>query len=1233
MRRVKPALTAIALGLTLLGSNRAARGADEPAEKPRLVILVGEDEYDAAKTLPVFAKEHLQDAFQLTFVLADPKHPNSFPGIAALDEADVALIFVRRRTPPVEQLAHLRKFVADGKPVVGVRTASHAFALRDGKQPPAGHAAWPEFDAQVFGGNYHGHYANHRGDAPATQVWAAPDAKAHPVMIGLPAEEFAARSWLYKVLPLGENTKVLMLGRVGDQKPYEPVAWTNTHVGGGRAFYTSLGHPDDFKLPAFQELLRNGVYWAAGLDAPVEEYGLAPEAALKRFEVADDLRLEQVLTEPVVRQPVFMNFDERGRLWVVQYLQYPDPAGVKILSRDNYWRVVYDGVPAAPPNHPRGRDKITVHEDTDGDGRFDKHKTFLDGLNICTAVERGRGGVWVLHPPYLLFYPDRNNDDVPDGPPEVHLSGFGLEDTHSVVNSLRWGPDGWLYAAQGSTVTASVVRPGMDDKPRFSQGQLIWRYHPETRRYEIFAEGGGNAFGCEIDAKGRVFSGHNGGDTRGFHYKQGSYSQKGFQKHGPLSNPYAFGYFKPMKHHSVPRFTHNVVIYEGGTLPQRYRGELLGVEPLQGQVVLADIESVGSTFRTKDLFRPLKTPDPSFRPVGIKVGPDGAVYVADFYEKHIAHLRHHEGKIDRATGRIYRLQARDAKPLAPFDLSQKSSLELVETLRHSNKWFRQTVLRLLGDRRDGSIIPRLRELVANEKGQFALECLWALNLSGGLDEATALKTLEHADPYVRLWTVRLLCDKRQVSPLVARALAEMAAREPNVEARSQLACSARRLPAKDCLPIVRGLLGHEEDAADPHIPLLLWWAIESKCADDADALLAMFDDKELWDEPLVSQHILKRLMRRFAQAGARSDLLVCARLFDLAREYGHTDLLMQGFETALKGRSLAGLPSELVAALARAGGGSLALRVRQGSADAAREAMEVLTDETAPLERRRKLARTLGEIAPREAMPALLEVVRESDDAALLKTALAALGSYEDPSIADAVVERYEKLPTGVRGAAETLLAGRAAWARKLLEAIDAGKIAAENVSIEAVEKIRLLPDAKIAALAEKHWSGQIASAAQLQRKIERRAKLLRSGHGDPYAGKKLFNQTCAKCHTLFTEGGKVGPDLTSYKRDDIENMLVHIINPSAEIREGYENHIAITGDGRVVTGLLVDQDPRVVILRGPEGQNIVLRRNQLDELATQRRSLMPDGLLKDLTDQQIRDLFAYLRSTQPLNN
>ena len=302
---------------------------------------------------------------------------------------------------------------------------------------------------------------------------------------------------------------------------------------------------------------------------------LTPSEALRAFQVPKDLEIEQVLAEPVIAQPLFVDWDERGRMWVVEYRQYPYPAGLKMVSRDEYWRAVYDKVPLPPPHGDRGLDRITIHEDTDGDGRYDKHTTFVDGLNIVTSFAIAADGVWVLNPPYLLFYPDRNHDGVPDGDPEVHLQGFGLEDTHSVVNSLQWGPDGWLYACQGSTVTGHVIRPGLDKNPVHSMGQLIWRYRPKTRTYEIFAEGGGNAFGLEIDSKGRIFSGHNGGDTRGFHYVQGGYYVKGFQKHGPLSNPYAFGYFPAMAHHAVPRFTHKFIIYDDIALPPAYRGRVL----------------------------------------------------------------------------------------------------------------------------------------------------------------------------------------------------------------------------------------------------------------------------------------------------------------------------------------------------------------------------------------------------------------------------------------------------------------------------------------------------------------------------------------------------------------------------------------------------------------------------------------------------------------------------------
>ena len=197
---------------------------------------------------------------------------------------------------------------------------------------------------------------------------------------------------------------------------------------------------------------------------------LSVEATVKRLTIADDLAVDVALAEPHIGQPLSMKWDERGRLWVAEYLQYPRPAGLKMVSMDKYLRTVYDKVPPPPPNHFVGADKITIHEDTTGDGVYDTHKTFIEGLNLATSFAIGRGGVFVLNPPYLLFYPDKDRNDVPDGDPTVLLEGFGLEDSHSIANSLRWGPDGWLYSTQGSTVTGQVRRYGTKDPPVHSMG-------------------------------------------------------------------------------------------------------------------------------------------------------------------------------------------------------------------------------------------------------------------------------------------------------------------------------------------------------------------------------------------------------------------------------------------------------------------------------------------------------------------------------------------------------------------------------------------------------------------------------------------------------------------------------------------------------------------------------------------------------------------------------------------
>jgi type 1 glutamine amidotransferase len=240
-----------------------------PAAGPHVVLLIGEDEYQTDRTLPAFAESELTTrGLRVTTLHADKADPNNFPGLDALATADLLLVSVRRRTPPAEQLDRIRAYVEAGRPVAGIRTASHAFSLRNNQPPPAGHQAWPEFDAQVLGGHYTGHHPAAEDGSPPTVVSIRKDKKDHPILGGLPDRPFTVGSSLYKTSPLAASADALLMGRIEGVEPSEPVAWTNTDYKGGRVFYTSLGHPDDFKLAAFRKLLVNGIFWALNKPVP-----------------------------------------------------------------------------------------------------------------------------------------------------------------------------------------------------------------------------------------------------------------------------------------------------------------------------------------------------------------------------------------------------------------------------------------------------------------------------------------------------------------------------------------------------------------------------------------------------------------------------------------------------------------------------------------------------------------------------------------------------------------------------------------------------------------------------------------------------------------------------------------------------------------------------------------------------------------------------------------------------
>jgi putative heme-binding domain-containing protein len=479
---------------------------------------------------------------------------------------------------------------------------------------------------------------------------------------------------------------------------------------------------------------------------------------------------------------------------------------------------------------------------------------------------------------------------------------------------------------------------------------------------------------------------------------------------------------------------------------------------------------------------------------------------------------------------------------------------------------------------------------------------------------------------------RLFAEGTSAPPRVASALLQAARSESDPEVRAQLAATARRLPARQGLPIAAALLARDGDSADPYIPLLCWWVLEHHVAANRDDVLALFADPAFWDRPMVFEHILPRLMRRFAAEGRRQDLVVCARLLRQAPTPRHSARLLTGFEEAFRGRVLAGLPDELVAALAKAGGGSLILRLRQREAAAVAEALGIIGDPKAKLDDRLLYSRALGELCVSNALPSFLSLATNDPSPVIRRAALSSLGAFDDGAIAARIAEALPQFPEEVRPAAFGLLTSRASSCLLLLRALQSGKVSLSMVPVEIAERLRTHPDPSVRGLAAKLFGDPGAGPSEeLTRRIGAVESALSAGPGNPYAGEPLFMQRCGACHKLFFKGGHVGPDLTQYQRDNLGTMLLSILNPNAEIREGYAAVEVETRDGRSLTGFVIDRDANALVLRTLDGENTTLRQSEIDSLQPTGRSLMPEGLLDGLSDQQLRDLFAYLRSSQPM--
>lgn len=967
--------------------------------------------------------------------------------------------------------------------------------------------------------------------------------------------------------------------------------------------------------------------------------GLKPDDAAKKMKLPSGFSVRAVASEPMIRQPVSISFDDRGRMWVLQYLQYPNYAGLKPVKQDQYLRTIWDKFPEPPPKGPKGLDRITICSDPDANGVFTKSKDFVGGLNIASGFCIGHGGVYVVQPPYLLFYPDKNQDDVPDGDPDVLLSGFGMDDTHSLANSLQWGPDGWLYGAAGSTSTCKIANPANPKEViEFQQG--LWRYHPKTKRFEMFSEGGGNTYGLDFDKNGQAIAGTNWGGFAMLHQMQGAYYVKGFSKHGPLHNPHTYGYFDhvPYTGFKGGHVTCGGIVYQAEAYPPEYRNQYIAANLLSNGVYWHKMEAVKSSFKASHGGELIEANDPWFRPIDCLQGPDGSVYIVDFYDPRAAHLDPVDNW-DKTNGRVYKLEYKGTPAVPSFDLRKKTSTELVELLKHSNKWWRNEARRLLAERQDKSVHPKLRQMVLTEKSDLALEALWALYVSGGWSDRDFDQIGDHANEYVRAWAVRFLGDAEEtISGFVFPDLTEQASKETSPVVLAQIACTAKKLPPEQGYTLISAVLDNKLVNDDAQLPLLVWWAMEAtNTRDKSDTVRFPYPSGS---PPAMQDFFNERVARRL-MAGDINGYARIPTLLQLTQAaQANLTPVLKGMATALQTKPLDAVPEGLKQPLDAMWKSKpkdflvLEVMVRMNHEGVRKQLLAMATDEKSPDSDRLKAIDLLKQVRDPGAKEAFVSRIGTEKSDAVKSGLLAGLEAFDDPSVGTKILAGYSSYSPAVKKRAVQTLLARPAWALAMLQQFDKGTFPKADFTIEQAKVAVKLEDKAVTAAVEKHF-GKLApaTAGEKQARITwLNAQLSREKPGDIVKGKALFTKHCAACHQLHGEGGKVGPDLTTADRKNRGYLLANIVDPSGYIRPEFVVQNVLTLDGRKLSGIASESGGKITLTTyvNDKPETTVIAKADIDTMVPSSVSLMPEKALDTLSYAEIADLFAYLGSDQP---
>jgi putative membrane-bound dehydrogenase-like protein len=978
---------------------------------------------------------------------------------------------------------------------------------------------------------------------------------------------------------------------------------------------------------------------AAPLTEQDETAPVPPSESAASIAVPDGFNVTLFAGEPDVRQPIAFTTDDRGRLWVVECYSYPN------------WM----------PGAVRGKDRVVIFDDMDGDGRFDDRKVFWEKGDNLTGIELGFGGVWLCATPNLIFVPDRDGDDRPDGEPEIVLDGWDPNCRHNAFNALNWGPDGWLYGCNGILSNSKIGRPGTPDAERVAMNCGVWRYHPTRRVFEAVAHGTTNPWGLDFDDYGEMFI-TNCVIPHLFHVVPGAHFQRMF---GQDINPHSYDLMKSCADHihwgggdwtssrggqgihDSPGGGHahaGAMIYLGDNWPARYRNSVFTCN-IHGRRLNNDrLTRSGSGYvatHDKDF---LFSSDEWYRGLEMRFGPDGGVFLTDWSDTGECHDYDSAHGVHRESGRIFKITHGVPRP-ARVDLAKLSDAELVELQSHQNDWYVRHARRLLHERaadgRDTTAInARLwKQFASQTEVPRKLRALWALRVTGGLDDASLARLLDHESNAVRVWAVRLISELKQ--PLANGAgqnvfgkFVSMATADPSPRVRLELASALQRIPTAQRWPIASALLTHNGDSGDANIPLMLWYGIEPLVPADYATAAALAGRSQI---PLVGRFLARRIVLESERtAGAAGPAQGLAALVQVL---GHTDdnttrlNLLTGMNDALRGRKTVPMPRgwpELAAKLTAESElrePVLVLAMILGDPKAAAELRATMLDRTQRVDRRQLAMQILAERSTSGLAPQLQQLL---DDPTVRGGAIRALAAYNDPATPKLLVSRYQAFSEAERADAISTLATRPGYALALLSAIESKSIPARDLSPFTARQIQAFGNKELSDKLAAVWGTVRPAGADKKSQIAKYKSSLTPAAlqvADVANGRLVFNRTCAACHKLNGDGADVGPDLTGSNRDNLDFVLENVLDPSAIVGRDYKLTIVATKDGRVMSGVVRERIERALVLQ-TANERLTLSLDDIEEMKESPVSMMPEGIFDKMTIEEVRDLVGYLGRT-----